>query len=635
MVNESIASALDTDNPTYILNQVEIGLIASDPLNDEVLTKAQLESQPGYWGFGGSAEPQGFPVDFFQDSQGLHIGAQSLVSATWGGVYALSPASDANLIHATITAPTNLIPIDWFQTGLYIQSTNGQINYVTCVASVGQWGLSWHLVRTFSDATNPFLYEILWSDTSLNQPLTRDCTIITNGDNFLKLIMDDVIVYESSTLVLDMPAPWIYFLEVETSQADSLMYGTYNDFYAAKAEIIEVDVAPYLTATDFGKVEILDGSANVLASAPFVAGKASVPVGQYAFPIAGQFKVYDPSDAVIFTSSSTNLAGGDVYQIEFPPVPGNEILPITLFSSGLVAEDMDTQPNTKEELIAAAQPNGFWFYDGSANEQALEWIMFRDAEGLDLGVQASASGTYVGIFQQSPGLDATLFHSAINTPYDSIPSDYFQNGIYVQDGPNELLNYIACLSITSSTGTVWAVGWATGNMDFITSVETLWVDQRHNQPQTRECTIVTNGDDELRIYMDRELVYAVEDHPGLQMDGPFLYFHEPQSSYPGEFLHGKYFDFYATKSENLRIFGLPPTQFGTIKLLDQVGNVLESVPVIGNEANLLIGKYHFPLAAEIKLYEQNVEIASTTIPQQIYGGDEYTINNLPGGNNLP
>ena len=129
--------------------------------------------------------------------------------------------------------------------------------------------------------------------------------------------------------------------------------------------------------------------------------------------------------------------------------------------------------------------------------------------------------------------------------------------------------------------------------------------------------------------MARDLVFETNTHPGLCMLGPFLYFHEPQSSYPGDFLHGKYYDFYATKGENVRVSSLPPTQFGTVKILDELGNVLESAPVINNEANLLIGKYHFPLAAQIKLYEKNVEIASTLVTQQMYGGDEYSVNFNP------
>ena len=40
----------------------------------------------------------------------------------------------------------------------------------------------------------------------------------------------------------------------------------------------------------------------------------------------------------------------------------------------------------------------------------------------------------------------------------------------------------------------------------------------------------------------------------------------------------------------------------------------------------MIGKYHFPLAAEIKLFEKNVEIASTLVTQQMYGGDEYVVD---------
>jgi hypothetical protein len=161
-------------------------------------------------------------------------------------------------------------------------------------------------------------------------------------------------------------------------------------------------------------------------------------------------------------------------------------------------------------------------------------------------------------------------------------------------------------------------------MDFITSTETLWIDSRYNQPQTQECTIITNGDNYLKIYMDRDLVFETDSHPGLGMLPPYLYFHEPQSSYPGEFLHGKYSDFYATTSENVKVtISGKEKKFGTVKLVDELGNVLASAPVINNEANLLIGKYHFPLEAEIKVFEKEKEIGSTKGIQKIFGGDEY------------
>src|SRR2546422_3733070 len=64
-----------------------------------------------------------------------------------------------------------------------------------------------------------FPYTTLFrSDTSPNQPLTRDCTIITNGNNYLKVYLDNVLVYESNNLDLQMRS------EEHTSELQSRLH---------------------------------------------------------------------------------------------------------------------------------------------------------------------------------------------------------------------------------------------------------------------------------------------------------------------------------------------------------------------------------------------------------------------------
>ena len=69
------------------INQVNSGLAASDPLNNETKTQQQLQSNPRYWTYGGDAPGQTppAPYDCYKDSQGLHLGVQSTGNDTTTG----------------------------------------------------------------------------------------------------------------------------------------------------------------------------------------------------------------------------------------------------------------------------------------------------------------------------------------------------------------------------------------------------------------------------------------------------------------------------------------------------------------------------------------------------------------------
>src|SRR6267143_6651 len=117
------------------INQVNSGLAASDPLNNETKTQQQLQSNPRYWTYGGDAPLQTppAPYDFYKDLQGLHIGVQSTGNDTngqpkWAGFYALAPGTNAALFHAVISTPVRTIPsfADFYENSLYVQtSVNG------------------------------------------------------------------------------------------------------------------------------------------------------------------------------------------------------------------------------------------------------------------------------------------------------------------------------------------------------------------------------------------------------------------------------------------------------------------------------------------------------------------------------
>lgn len=305
---------VDPELGTFVVEKIDSGLIASDPLNNATMTKEELENDNRYWTYGGSAlslfEPDA-PVDVSQNSTGRYIGTQTPEPGVYAGYYAVTPSTDAALFHAKITTPIRTIPSDFFQNGLYVQTDNGLINYVTCVSISSQWGTTWHIIRTFGDIDQATFFEVLWSDPGANQPLTRDCTIITNGDNYLKVYLDGSKVYDSNTLDLQMPGPFLYFLEPQNSYADQMLYGIYNDFYITSDETIKVINNPSTAE----KVEVLDDSGAILASSQVTEGIAVLDVGKYHFPIDATIRVTDTM-GLILAENPASIFGGDIYSVE-------------------------------------------------------------------------------------------------------------------------------------------------------------------------------------------------------------------------------------------------------------------------------------------------------------------------------
>src|SRR5438094_610281 len=113
------------------------------------------------------------------------------------------------------------------------------------------------------------------------------------------------------------------------------------------------------------------------------------------------------------------------------------------------------------------------------------------------------------------------------------------------------------------------------------------------------------------------------------MPPPFNFFLEPQSSYAGQMINGTFLDYYSAFDENIKITGVP-SNAARVDVIDSSGNVLSSGSILLGTATVDVGKYHFPLSANIIVYDSsNSPIASTTHLFHIYGGDVYTVSNTP------
>ncbi len=301
---------------SYTIDKTKSGLVASDPLNNQTETKQQVLSDTRYWNYYGTAVAEkNTPYDIYKDAQGLHIGEPGpdptqFGDGSYSGYYAVSPNTNAVLVHAVLTATNQPVLHNDFQNQLEIMTTSGIVNYLDCAAITNTDGTYWTLVHGYGDAVEASHFDTLWVDTSANQPLTRDCTVITNGANYLKLYMDNVLVYSSNTLALNMPAPFDYYLQTMNSYYNQMRYGVFKDYYATTDENIKITNNP----SNAVAVALVDASGKSLASSSVTAGTATLDVGKYHFPISGTINVYDGSNNVI-ASSAESIYGGDAFSI--------------------------------------------------------------------------------------------------------------------------------------------------------------------------------------------------------------------------------------------------------------------------------------------------------------------------------
>ena len=325
-----------------------------------------------------------------------------------------------------------------------------------------------------------------------------------------------------------------------------------------------------------------------------------------------------PGVTYFYKVRAVNSAGVSPFSNEASATPYS----ITLVQSGLAGSDsLTNETRTKDQLLANQR---YWTYGGSATVQNAPYDIFKDSQGLHIGVRSLSNGSYSGFYGVTPDTSALLFHSVITTFPRTVPNmtTFYENGLYVQTSTQNV-NYVTCYSDTSFWGTVWAIASATGDTDGITQFHALWYDKSPNQPLTRDCTIITNGQNYLKVYLDGVMVYS-NSTLNLQMPGPFNAFLEPQTSYDGQMLYGIYKDYYAATDENVKVSNLP-TNAATVSIVDSSGNILATAPITGSTSILDVGKYHLPLTANIKIYDSSsMQIASTQNPIKIFGGDVYS-----------
>ncbi len=299
-----------TAGKTLVLNKAQSGLVASDPLNGYA-TQQQLQANGSYWSYGGTANSSSY-YSFYESADKLNIGIVAPDSGEWSGFYAVTPPTYADLVHAVLTVSTGEVS-GYYDTGLYMQSTNELINYLTCLAITTPSGTTWGVVHGYGTQLQDVVIDPLWVDTASDQPLTEDCTLTTNGQNSIAVYLDHQEVYSSNTSSLGMPGPYNFFVEEESEYAGQILYGGYQDFYATLNNTIAVTDIPSSATT----VALVNQTGQVYATAPVSHGSALLGVGEYTFPLAGYVKVYDSSSmsasSEVAATPLEQVYGGDVY----------------------------------------------------------------------------------------------------------------------------------------------------------------------------------------------------------------------------------------------------------------------------------------------------------------------------------
>src|SRR5487761_1277569 len=305
-LSNTLSLAQATNDSSGELVQTSSGLIASDALNQN-LSQSQL-SNSKYWLFSGDAPQENAPYSFYENSSGLGVGVQAPQAGTYAGYFAKSPNKNFALVHVKLSAPSETIPSGFFESGVYVQTSNGLINYVTCTSGTDSSGTYWYVVSALGNTNQATSYDILWQ-SGPNMPLTEDCTIVTNGQNYLKVFLGGVLVFNSTTLNLRIPAPFQVYLEPESSYSGAELFSTFQNYYITSGENLAVNGLP----GDAAQVQLVNSTNAVVASAPVSNGSALVEVANFVFPLKAVIQALDSEGNVIASTQLVGIYGGDTY----------------------------------------------------------------------------------------------------------------------------------------------------------------------------------------------------------------------------------------------------------------------------------------------------------------------------------
>jgi hypothetical protein len=296
------------------------------------------------------------------------------------------------------------------------------------------------------------------------------------------------------------------------------------------------------------------------------------------------------------------------------------IPPIIRIKSGEVVGD----------ALTSSQTSG-WAFNGDVIRQVAPstanqyYNQNEGPDGLLLGVRAVKNGNWSGYYAVTPFQRATIFHAQISLQNRTIPSQYFDAAMWVQTS-SPMINTVACGGLVNTTSYYWWVEYAKGNFNSITQFTPVYTVE--GGPLTRDCTIVTNGSNLLRVYFDEKEVYS-NDSLNLQLRSPFQTYLEVQSSFGQSMIYSSFRDYYATTNGNVTLIGSPPGDRASVVCSNGTA-IASSIVGKNGTVNFNVERLPLPINGSVRLYGSNNTLVTSTLNlQSIWGGDVYTAGSPP------
>jgi hypothetical protein len=282
----------------------------------------------------------------------------------------------------------------------------------------------------------------------------------------------------------------------------------------------------------------------------------------------------------------------------------------TLVQSGLVMTD-----SLKSGDFSA------WTFAGDASHEHAPYSFSEDGLGLHISVKAINPAQWAGFFAKSANTNARAFHALISLPYATISSNNFNTGLYVQTASR--VNYVACVAHVTTAGYYWAVLYAEGSMETAQKFHRLFV--QHGGPLVRDCTIVTDGQSSLTVYLDGQKVYS-NSSMNLQMPAPFNAYLEVETTCTAEVLTGTYSDFYEVATDAVTVQDVPTGYTAQIFDSGTAGVIASGVAGRDGIVSLNVGSQKMPIDGILQLQGTDGNSIGITDRVKIWGGDVYRLN---------
>jgi hypothetical protein len=386
--------------------RTQSGLIASDSLTTGDLSK---------WYLFGDAIARKAPHAGYEDKDGLHIGIIAPKENRWSGYFAISPLREAKLYHVKITLPDARPTKNMADAALYVQQEmyrDPRIDSIGCGADIFPAAIRWGVGWGSGNATTQTSHQAVYVDKNPNQPTSRECTLVTNGDNELVAYIDGEKVFSSKTMHLNMPKPFQSYLELQTnSNATShgqMFTGTFTDYYETAGEFLTVRGAkPELV------VRLTEGTTeNILSSTVASAnGTALLDVGRHHMPLYGSIQVLDARGENILASTEGpvgNIYGGDVFSVSGSLPAGllSAVQPVFVANKQYNVTLQSTSPITSFKFLEDQKKITF-----KTDEESTKGFALVSVGGI-LG------GPYVATVDGQPSTDlGTVDYNATRTGY--------------------------------------------------------------------------------------------------------------------------------------------------------------------------------------------------------------------------